>query len=84
MCVIILDSSTSRYVTSEVFYDDGGEGRLTFSKNHGIPQASVAKIHDTAHKFFALDVDKKMEAYMGQSKVGLPDDDHLNSVQERT
>jgi isopenicillin N synthase-like dioxygenase len=41
----------------------------TIKQNHGISEESVTKIHDAAHKYFALPLEKKMESFMGQSKV---------------
>jgi isopenicillin N synthase-like dioxygenase len=38
-------------------------------KNHGIAEETINKIHDAAHKYFALPLEAKMETYMGTSKV---------------
>ncbi|KAL2222452.1 hypothetical protein M432DRAFT_665178 [Thermoascus aurantiacus ATCC 26904] len=38
------------------------------SRNHGVPEELISKLHDAAHKFFALPEEQKMDCYIGNSQ----------------
>ncbi|PSS25662.1 hypothetical protein M430DRAFT_134306 [Amorphotheca resinae ATCC 22711] len=61
------DLAERKKVASEIYNACARVG-FFYIKNHGISEESVTKIHDAAHKYFALPLEKKMESFMGQSK----------------